>query len=512
MDTIERLDLDSMEVSIDTTGVTKQAMRNVAQRLGANHPMAIDDTLADMPEMDPANLERSDPHTSLLSEPSNPDTSISKYAQKKQRQLEKHQRAKNRDSIRSFKAVNEGDIEKHNKVSKRLYISKNHSEVTVVCEKTGIVSIMLIPGVQGRVLETVSVFASLSNARGLVQEGFNYLQCLDTQIVAGLFLTLASEYELVRYIPSATGVENNAILRTCGKDKLIEGCLLIERYIHSSNHTFLPKLSLIYEGELKETGCEGRFTEWMKLVNEAIIEPDLVEYDENALLNKPMRSIKDLQREHSKEQKELKRLSSLKDKNYKERAQFRKDMKEARSLIKGLANGESTKKLVGFLNSLFNEDTYLGIDTLLLGQVINKLEPMESASAKRIVEILKVDRAALRKELEIDDEDDPLFETVAPKAKDASLSVGHGPDTDEQDPEEGPTDEDIEQCAMEIEAEQSATEYFIAQAKITKQQEKIIETAVQVQRDDIVSPFAGLEMPPGLSLIQKIKWKRENAK
>lgn len=440
---------------------------------------------------------------------------FSKYQQKKQRQLEKHEKARNRDSIRAYKAVNEGDVEKHNKVSKRLYISKNHSEVTVVCEKTGIVSMMLIPGVQGRVLETVSVFASLSNARGLVQEGVEYLSQLDTQIVAGIFLTLAEEYELVRSIPSATGAENNAILRTCGKDKLVEGCLMIERYIHSSNHTFLPKLSLIYEGELKETGCEGRFTEWMKLVNEAIIEPDLVAYDENALLNKPMKSIKDLQKEHTKEQREEKRLSSLKDKNYKERAQFRKDMKEAKGLIKSLANGDATKKLIGFLSSLFVEDTYLSIDTLLLGQVIAKMEPMESASAKRIVEILKVDRRALRKEVSIDDDDDPLFEVVAERSEGSGLTCIQHKDSDEQDTDDEdyqPSDEELEQCEMELEAEQSAEEYFIRESKIAKQQEAIKQTAVQVQRDEIVSPFAGLDMPPGLSLIQKIKWKKEHAK
>lgn len=496
MDTIERLDLEE-------------------QRGNASIPNLHNDTL----------------QTSTI------QNNYSKYQQKKQRQLEKIERAKNRDSIRSYKAVNEGDIEKHNKVSKRLYISKNSSEVTVVCEKTGIVSMMLIPGVQGRVLETVSVFASLSNARGLVQEGSDYLGQLDTQIVAGLFLTLAAEYELVKYIPSATGAENNAILRTVGKDKLISGCLLIERYIHSCNHNFLPKLSLIYEGELKETGCEGRFTEWMKLVNEAIIEPDLTEYDENALLNKPMRSIKDLQREHSKEQKEAKRVASLKDKNYKERAQFRKDMKEAKSLVKSIA-GEGTKKLVSFLHSLFHEDTYLSIDTLLLGQVIAKLEPINTVSSKRLIEILETDRSNLRKEISIDDLDDPLFEAVEeqPKAMDASLYVvqqyeqqnkENTSDTyadaeDNADDEYEPTDSDldavdaeVERVKEEIETEMRTEAHFTRLAlreAIKAQHDAIEETSVQVRADEIVSPFAGLDMPPGLSLIEKIKWKREHAK
>lgn len=484
MDTIERLDL------VETLDIEARALQ----------------TVTDSDDRSTYPIEQESEYKDKAT-----NNSISKYQQKKQRQLEKVQKARNRDSIRNFTAVNEGDIEKHNKVSKRLYVSKNHSEVTVVCEKTGIVSIMLIPGVQGRVLETVSVFASLSNARGLVQEGYGYLQCLDTQIVAGLFLTLAEEYELVKYIPSATGAENNAILRTCGKEKLIEGCLLIERYIHSSNHTFLPKLSLIYEGELKETGCEGRFTQWMKLVNEALIEPDLVEYDENALLNKPMKGIKELKAEYSKNRKEEKRVSSLKDKNYKERAQFRKDMKEARGLIKGLANGESTKKLVGFLNSLFNEDTYLGIDTLLLGQVITKLEPMESTSAKRIVEILKVDRSVLRKEVSIDDEEDILFESNEVKTKYSTYSEETESDCDDSEEYE-PSAEDIEQVEMELEAEKTAEEYYIQQSGKLEQIAKINETNASVRAVEIVSPFAGLDMPAGLSLVDRIKWKKEHSK
>lgn len=486
MDTIERLDL-IIESESDVGG----------HRLGTEQAaIAVEDI----------NNNSNNNNTNI--------SPISKYQQKKQRQLEKHERARNRDSIRNYKAVSVGDIERHAKISKRLYLSKNHSEVTVVCQKTGIVSIMLIPGVQGRVLETESPFADLSNARGLVQEGFEYLSSLDTQIVAGLFLTLSEDYELTRSIPSATGAENNAILRTAGKEKLVEACLMIERFINSGNHTFLPKLSLIWEGELKDNGCEPRFTEWMKLVNEAILEPDLIAYDENALLNKPMKSIKDLQKDHTREQKEEKRLSSLKDKNYKERAQFRKDMKEAKSLVKALANGDATKKLVGFLSSLFIEDTYLSIDTLLLGQVISKMEPMESASAKRIVEILKVDRSALRKEVSIDDDEDILFEAVAERSEGTGVPQLSSDDNEQTEDDEDyqPSAEDIEQVEMELEAEQSATDYFIAQAAKQVQIASITNTAVQVQRDDIVSPFAGLDMPPGLSLVQKIKWKKENSK
>lgn len=403
-----------------------------------------------------------------------PNINVSKYAAKKLARIEQ---VKNSKKVREAAAVSSNPEKVHKKVSRNLLLAARNEQCTVVCPETGIVSILMIPAIRGKVFEHGSPLSSIANARGVVQEGYAYLDSLDTQIVAGLLLTLASDYDLFRYIPSATGAENNAILRTASKEKLIQACLLIESYVNSCNFHFLPKLSLIYDEVLKEAGVEARFTEWMRLVNEALEEPDTIPYDENALLDKPMRGIRELKQEYSKLNKEQKRVSSLKDRNFKIRAQFRKDMKEAKQLAKQLKDTASTK-LVLFLSSLFNEETYLTVAKSLLDKVAEKLSDIETVTAARIIQILATDYDALRKENSIDDLDDPLM--VPADHKEVEVYVRDDLDLNEED------------SADSQDASMVAEETLIM--------ETIMIEAVQQK------PV----MPEGLSFVEKMLWKKRN--
>lgn len=411
---------------------------------------------------------------------------VSKYAAKK---LALKDEVINRDKVKNNRAVETEERKLHKKVSRNLLVSLRNEMATVACPVTGIVSVLHIPTIPGKALIWESPLSSLGNARGIAQEGYDYLNKLDTQILAGIFIVLASEYELIRTIPSATGAENNAILRTASKEKIIQGILLIECFIHSSNRTYLPILSLIYDSVLKESGVESRLTEWMRLVEEAIEKPDLSLYDENALLNKPMKSIAELKKEHSASWKEEKRKNSLKDPLFKERAQFRKDMKEAKVLVKAISS-EGSKKLISFLNQLFTEESYLTVDKALLGQVVTKLEGIEGSSAVRLIQILNTDRDNLRKEISIDDLDDPLMVIVA---------EGQRPGSEKETLEVEP----LAEGEHNPEPEAIAGEFDMVPASIVNVSSGMVPAA-----DFSTEPT----MPEGLSFVEKVLWKKRNAK
>jgi len=426
-----------------------------------------EDTLPDVAVNDPHNLLP----------PAHTEKPLSKYAAKKLALVEE---VKNAFKIKSNKAVATEESKKHKKVSRNLLLAMRNEQMTVVCEETGIVAVLNIPVIKDKVLTWESPLASLPNARGIVQEGYDYLNSLDTQIISGLFITLAREYDLIRTMVDQSGAVTNAILRTASKEKLIQACLLVESYIHSLNHVYQPKLSLVYDAELKDNGCEPRLTEWMRLVNEAIERPDLSEYDENALLDKPMRSIADLKKEHSARVKEEKRVSSLKDKNFKERAAFRKDIKEAKTLISNMKDSIS-QKMVSFMKQLFTEESFLTVDKALLGQLSVKLETVEHASAKRLIEIIAIDRTNLRKETMIDDLDDPLMAAVDKIEKDIAAERAEGSQEQEY--------VDAMDYADSIEEQEGEAE---EQEHSTQQQYTIAD------------------MPVGLTFAERVRWKNKH--
>lgn len=427
---------------------------------------------------------------------------ISKYAAKQQnknRKLSVEEESANSRKIKKNKYVNTADRSVHKKVSRNLLLTLRNEKMTVVCDKTGVVSIMHIPSIPGKAMVWRSPLAMVPNARSIVQEGYEYLNLLDTQIIAGLFITLSTEYDLIRTTVDQSGAATNSILRTASKEKLIQACLMVECYIHSLNHIYQPKLSLVYDEDLRNRGAEPRLTEWMRLVDAAIQNPDVTEYDENALLEKPMRSIADLKKEHTAAQKELKRTSSLKDKLFKERAAFRKDMKEARMLVSNMKDTVS-QKMISFMKQLFQENSYLTVDTFVLGQLITKLQTVEHASAKGLITILETDRSKLRAEVMLDDLDDILIPTSLGERSEARHAHSPIAASDEANSEEehsivtddNDSNETLEPFTGEFKPIHTTTEQaFIA-----------VHGAA--------GPLASLQMPEGLSFVEKMLWKKKN--
>ena len=316
------------------------------------------------------------------------------------------------EAIRNYKALRTSDKMLPAKVSNKLQIAKRTEFLTVACNETGIVSILEVPAIPGFALSYTNPLAELENARGIAQRGILYLRNLDTQILAGILITLANDYSLFHYAPSDSGAQKNAILRTVGTESLIHAILTIEDMIHSGNSTYLPRLSLLMDTEVGQNGIHIRMQNWLSLVVDAIHKPDTSFYDEN----------RTVQSERKKERRATIKGAQIAQKNLdaKQRA-FTKDIKKASLLIKDLSKAEKiSPKLRNFLSSIFTEYQILNMEETAKALLIGKLQDIDSIASGALIAILKTDRTGLTcKSLPSDD----FFDAPATEPKETIAKV-----------------------------------------------------------------------------------------
>lgn len=291
------------------------------------------------------------------------------------------------DSVRSayMKSVSVKYNAPSIRVSKNLHIVKSHSQITVVCPITGIVSLMDIPTIPGKTLVYENPLSDLSNARGIVSAGPEYLEKLPTQILAGLFIVLASSYDILRTDSrEIQGPHNNAVLRTCGSSMLVKCLVLIENWINSGNRQYIPRVSLTIDSQTKEPEIAARISIWYNDAWTAIKKPDRTKYDENA---KPVRIVFD-----SVQKTSVKRSKEASAKAF-ARQILKQDKKDAMNILSKM---QVSTKMRAFLSTLFSGNNLIEADIMMLKLLINKLEQNPSENASKIITILQKDRSILR--------------------------------------------------------------------------------------------------------------------
>ena len=287
------------------------------------------------------------------------------------------------------KAKKEVLLSSAKRVSRRLLVAKQKESLLVTCPETGINSLLEIPAIRGCALVYNHPLSSYENCRGLAQQGFSYLNQLDTQVLAGILIVLANHYELIRYQPTDSGSQKNAILRTAGKELLISAIILIEEKIHSSNSTYLPQLSLIFTSSDEEIGAMNKLDNWLKLVAEAIAKPDLEAWDENKVqkVSKPL-----FIKEKEKEERKISFLARSEIRRAKK--ELKEDSKVAKELIsnlqkEGKIDSKGRNVLIQLLDSILTMEHETAIK---LGE---KLKEKESVNADSLAFIFKKDRSIL---------------------------------------------------------------------------------------------------------------------
>lgn len=333
------------------------------------------------------------------------------------------------------------NMNKKQKVSRRVLIARQSENITVVCDATGVVSMMDIPLIPDHVLIWTSPLASLPNCRGLIQQGFSYLERLDTQVLAGILITVADSYSLLKYAPSDTGAQKNAILRTAGKLTLINCLLLIEEYINSHNRCFLPSLSLLFDTQVEQNGIEVKLTEWMKLIASILLRSQYPTLSDDSSVEDEFYSeapkkqitpeyIRDRRAAKNKAAKAAKSADwALTNKKWAEQREYKADIKTAKDLIKTLANEVSlSPKLSSLLKSVFTEDSLITMDSSMRALLSAKMAMFEPATdtSKALVTILEKPYSLLRSEyssLSLDDLGEPPIKEEANSVGEAKAST-----------------------------------------------------------------------------------------
>ena len=318
------------------------------------------------------------------------------------------------------------------RVSRRLQLAKHNERITVNCEISGITCLMDIPAIPGYSLIWTSPISSVANCRGLTSLGLSYLRKLDTQILAGMLVVIADDYSLFTYQPSDSGAQKNAVIRTAGKDTIINALLLIEDFVHSNNVMYLPRLSLIMDTVVEQSGIEARMTEWMKTVAAYIMKAEWADsdFDDNPqdtfYATAPKKT---LTASYTKTVDASKKKEdwAKQNKKWAEQREYKADIKAAKDILKTLSSTETiSPKLMGLLKSIFTEDSLLTMDSAMRYLVASKMEGFESLASTKLVAILKKDYPLLREasiSLDIDLEAEDTIEAVGDKAEGNSIDV-----------------------------------------------------------------------------------------
>lgn len=290
-------------------------------------------------------------------------------------------------AITSYKAREVPNVFVKHRIDRRLHIAKHTEFMTVCCNDTGLVSLLEIPSIPGYALSYYHPLCELSNARGIAQLGQGYLRKLDRQTLSGILIVLAADYSLFVYQPADSGAQKNAILRMVLKDTLINAILTIEDMIHSGNHYYIPKLSLIMDVELYQGAIENRMREWLKLVIEAVYRPDTEIWDENETVQ---RKLKQLASKDAKER--IEKEASIR----KEQKALKEDCKLSLCLIKDLFKMELISgKLRIFLAGVFQEFQLITMQAEAKSLLASKLSDINSQDAMKLIEILNKKREGL---------------------------------------------------------------------------------------------------------------------
>ena len=277
---------------------------------------------------------------------------------------------------------------KRQKFSKRINLANSNEHVAAVCDYTGAVVAITFPAIPGRVFSYSSPLADLRNARGLAQEGKDYLRKLDVQSTAAVLITLANDYDLFRYQPSDSGAQKNAILRTVAKDILIDSILFIEEFVNSGNYQWLPKLSLILNDEVIQGGIQHRMLEWLKVSLEVVYKPDEEPYEE-AMTKGMLESKKYAYKPVTNSATKRAAIALNKD--------FRQWKKEAKDIVIGMADSKRISlKLKTMLITLVAEQNLMLADTSMIELICERLTQLDYQPAKTLADNMRMFRLKLQ--------------------------------------------------------------------------------------------------------------------
>lgn len=257
------------------------------------------------------------------------------------------------------------------KISRRVSTTKSTDCMIAVCDYTGIVINVEVPAIPNKALEYTSPFANFSNAQGMVYQGEKYLQKLDTQILAGLFITCYKHYNLV-HTQVHNGILMNAMLRTAGKQTLIDALVFSE---HLSGHRAnkCPRISLDYDTYKDSNLFPAVIYEYIKTLRDVLYPPANRRIDDSDDIDTAIR--KRARRSASETEYENKL------------ATYKKEAKEILSVI--IANDYISAPMVALLKQIISKRNLVTMGNELRDKVVSKLLARDIEELTSLANIIK---------------------------------------------------------------------------------------------------------------------------
>lgn len=305
------------------------------------------------------------------------------------------------------------------RISRKIETANKTTKTVVTCAETGVNIAVEIPRIPGFYLSYTSPLSEVENCRKLAQRGFSYLIQLDTQVLAGILLVLAEDYNLFQFAQTDNGFSKNSILRSCGRTELINAILFIEEKIHSQNYAFLPRLSFLRSIDSKQGEFESNLQQWLKLLTESLNAPlDTSVYD--GTIKKaafPYLKVSDAK----KAEAQAKRTAKAEERNLKEMLDT--SCKYAKALFK---DSLISQVLKNYLIRTFDPITFQTVDIGFKNRLILKLTELPADS--RVSFIIKALESKV-KTIDLDSIDIlEVPEPVVPKIKTVEQLTNYNPD------------------------------------------------------------------------------------
>ncbi len=304
-------------------------------------------------------------------------------ADKKQRDDSRYLELRPLHAVANYHAVKEF------KVSTKLAVPASKDVTEVVCTKTGMTVLMVLPKIPGFALVYENPLSIYANVKGMLAKGKDYLTTLDVQVLAGIWLTAYKHYDLLVVSRERTpeAVALNAMLRTAGKTILVDGLELID-HITSKNKDNLPHFSLEYTAHKEFMSVGPALQEYNRSMRN-VIYPTAESFYSKSKEAKELREIEaaKYQDNTSYVVKATKKLRSSAEKDYEE--QFILNRREAKLILARMTESRTIPS--SFIMKL--KPVFVGKNLCTMSEatrkiVVSKLQSYDTADSIRLAVIV----------------------------------------------------------------------------------------------------------------------------
>lgn len=292
------------------------------------------------------------------------------------------------------------------KVSSKLRLAKKHEVMICACTYTGIAIEIGIPSIEGFAFEYQNPLSIYANVKGILSRNHDYLQSLDLQILAGLFITAYRHYDLIEaYDPKGkvNGAALNALIRTAGKDVLVYALEFI-KLVNSGNCHKLPSMSLDFAAHKDAVSMAPAIQNYVKLLRGILDPSSIPKADKNlrdTVAEKTTNEAIRLERESFLERRGTGTIKSYtgldrrknakktdKEREFEER--FQRAKKQAKAAVAEIASlGSFSPKFLHLLNSMVSNRNLIAVDNALRNKIILKLEEKPCAATELMARIFR---------------------------------------------------------------------------------------------------------------------------